>query len=143
MPLVLAYNESTESGHDYHDRVGTRYRFPSRYRKLVLPGEIALLYAGRRSPRLGGQPGYFGVTHVLDVTETDERSGPYKILSCRTGFTVLFEHPISIKSRTGEYYESRANGHRKPSLYFSSGVRKISASEVAIILSEAEPDHTQ
>lgn len=143
MPLVFAYNETTESGHDYHDEVGVRYFFPSRYRKLVIPGEVALLYAGRRSPRLEGQPGYFGLTHVIDVTETGEKSGPYKILSCRTAFTVLFEHPVSIKSKEGDYYEKRANSHRKPPLYFSSGVREISTSEVASILSVAKSNHTR
>lgn len=127
MPLILSYNEHTESGHDYQDKVDTGYHFPSRYNKLVTPGEVALLYAGRRSARLDGKPGYFGLTHILEVFDTGERSGIYKMMDCTTGFTTLFETPVNIKTHNGSYYEQKANSHKTTPIFliWSTGDQRI------------------
>ena len=55
MPLVLTQNELTESGHDYADRLGVEYEYPTRYRNLVRTGERFVYYRGRKRAA-GGTP---------------------------------------------------------------------------------------
>jgi len=50
MPLILASNVATESGHSYADRTGISYEFPMVYRRQMQTGERFVYYRGRRRP---------------------------------------------------------------------------------------------
>ena len=51
MPLVLAQNESTESGHRYADELGVAYEYPTMYRKTIRSGRTVRLLPRTKAHR--------------------------------------------------------------------------------------------
>jgi hypothetical protein len=103
MPLRFTANETSLSGHNYDDVVGSRYEFPSRYRNLVREGDRFVYYRGRR--RLGGgtQPQvYLGAGVVGPIGKSI--SDPDRLV-CDVLDWSPFPTPLYFKDRNGSYYE--------------------------------------
>ena len=117
MPLILASNDATESGISYDDRTGVSYEYPSRYRKIIVPGERFIYYRGRRRKDGGRQPQvYFGRGVIGTI-------GPSSIpgrLVCQIVDFERFPRPVPFRGK---------NGHLEPggsrSGYYQPGVRPI------------------
>lgn len=134
MPLVLAQNEVTASGHAYADVEGVQYEYPARYARLIQPGVGFVYYRGRR--RANGETGpqeYTGVGVIGRV-----RPGSAKgLLICSIVAYRRFENPVYFK-RDGEYLESAASAFgARAGLYFRQGVRQISSDIFDTILGAA------
>src|SRR4051812_15161292 len=107
MPLVFAENEATESGIAYDDRTGISYQYPSRYRRLIQPGERFVYYRGRRSKAGTRIPQvYFGCGVVGNIAPDGGDGGR---LVCEVLDYKPFAHPISFKNPQGKYFENGAD----------------------------------
>ena len=128
MPLVFAENEATESGISYEDRTGISYQYPSRYRRLIQPGERFVYYRGRRTKSGRRLPQiYFGTGVVGKVTRDPKASNRF---NCEVLDYCQFPTPVSFKNERDEYLETGA--HRRG--YFQPGVRAISEEDFGYII---------
>lgn len=134
MPVILSFGGKTESGHEYDDKFGEHYTYPSLYRKLVSSGDICILYRGKRDNTGGFNfARYAGFGIVGTITPTGESSGKYDLLRCEILYSTPFDNPVPVKNENREYFEEGANNHKKPPLWFSRGVRIISEEGLAKI----------
>lgn len=119
MPLVFTQNEVTLSGNQYADVLGEIYEFPTRYNKIIEPGQQFVYYRGRRRTVGSGPQVYFGSGIVNEVSETG--GGLYR---CSITNYQPFEPPVPF--REGDrYLEPAANTTSQVGLYFRPGVRVI------------------
>lgn len=136
MPLILAQNEATESGHAYADVFGRSYEFPRRYRSLLTPGERFIYYRGRRRAGGGVQPQVYLGAGVIGETAL-KSNGLYEC-------SILDFHafPVAVGFKpNGTYLESAAARYgRRAGLHFRAGVRAISEMEYTSILRVAGID---
>lgn len=116
MALVLASNPNPVSGHVYDDRVGVRYEYPTRYRRLIREGDPFVYYRSRDG---AVNPHYFGSGVIGEIGPST--SDPTR-LSCRILDYEAFVPTVPFKAGD-DYLESRANGYRG---HFEPGVRPIS-----------------
>lgn len=138
MPVIISHGGPTESGHSYDDKFGEYYTYPFRYRNRIMSGDATLIYRGRRD-RTGGYSiaRYVGIGVIGSISEIPPNKDEPKLLRCETYFVTEFPYPVPVKDDTGQYYEERANDHKKPSLWFSQGVRRISTKEFGRITTAA------
>lgn len=134
MPLVLTQNEKSAAAISYDDRLGTSYEFPTRYKKLVIPGQTFVYYRGKRSASGAVQiPHYFGTGTVGAVAPTDDGRLRCEILGYQA-----FPLNVPLK-REGRYFEPGANGRspKEVGLHFRTGVRTIDQAAFDEILAAA------
>jgi hypothetical protein len=131
VPLVLAMNESSESGIEYQDIPYFSYEYPSRYRKRVQPGTPFVYYRGRRKPGGGRQPQVYLGTGVIGEIRPSETVGRFV---CEIEDGEPFVSPLPFKSEDGEPLEP--GGTR--SGYYVEGVRVVSEEIFVGILTRAE-----
>ena len=119
MPLVLTQNDVSVAEIDYADVLGKVYEYPSRYRKLIQPGERFVYYRGRRRADGSSQsPTYLGCGTVGKITEIGDR------FRCTIEDYLEFKDPVLFK--VGDAYrEPEANQRRAVGFYFQVGVRPI------------------
>lgn len=134
MPLVLTQNEQSAAAVVYDDRLGTSYEFPTKYQKLVQPGEPFVYYRGKRSATGGTQvPHYFGAGVIGAVTPTGDGR-----LRCTVKNYQAFSVNVPLK-RDGRYMEPGANGRpsKEVGLHFRTGVRTIDQATFDAIVAAA------
>lgn len=134
MPLVLTQNEKSAAAISYDDRLGSSYEFPTKYKKLVVPGEAFVYYRGKRSASGAVQiPHYFGSGIVGAVAPTDDGRLRCDILEYRA-----FSQNVPFKLE-GRYLEPGANGRspKEIGLHFRTGVRTIEQPAFDVILAAA------
>ncbi|MGH9566240.1 MAG: protein NO VEIN domain-containing protein [Candidatus Angelobacter sp.] len=131
MPLILAMNDSSESGIEYQDIPYFSYEYPVRYRKRVQPGTPFVYYRGRRKPGGGRQPQVYLGTGVIGEIHPSETVGR---LVCEIKDGEPFASPLSFKNENGKPLEP--GGAR--SGYYVEGVRVVSEEIFAGILTHAE-----
>jgi hypothetical protein len=119
LPLVLTQNDVSVAEIDYADVLGKVYEYPSRYRKLIQPGERFVYYRGRRRADGSSQtPTYLGCGTIGKITEIGDR------FRCTVENYQEFKHPVLF--RVGDSYrEPEANQRRAVGFYFQVGVRPI------------------
>ncbi|TMQ06651.1 MAG: DUF3883 domain-containing protein [Deltaproteobacteria bacterium] len=132
MALVFAESEVTAAGILYADRTGISYQYPTRYRRLIQPGERFVYYKGRRRHDGSRAPQVYFGTGVVGTSEPDA-AAPDR-LSCEILDYHAFLKPVPFKDASGQYFETSADRRG----YFQPGVRKISDEEFARILAAAE-----
>lgn len=135
MPIALTVSGYTESGHEYDDLLGVYYSFPASYRNLIVPGETAVFYTGSRSYPDKAPLSYLGLAVVGDIVEIPSE-GTRLQMRCSFHLYKEFEQEVPFKTED-QYLESAANQHKKPSLYFSNGVRRITMGDLHTILTAA------
>lgn len=119
---VIAENDISE----WDDRTGELYHFPSRYRKLLLPGTQVIYYKGKlrnkrfSELRLSDKPHYFGLGQISQVFP-DNNSTKNDLFAQISGFN-LFEKPVPIEFE-GNYIEEIPENRK--SNYWRDGVREI------------------
>ena len=126
--LVLVENRTTASGHEYADRTGVSYEFPTQYRRLMQPGTEFVYYRSREGHT---EPHYFGagVVGPVRISRVDPTRLECDVLDFRP-----FENAVAFKDSTGNHLEmgGATRGH------YQSGVRRITEDELASILSLAD-----
>lgn len=133
MPLILAQNEITASGHTYDDRTGVSYEYPKKYKNAIQPGERFIYYMGRRQQNtMNGRQVYFG-TGVIGHVHPSPNSKD--LLECDLLDYTPFVEPIFFKNADGSYREPRAEVQRG---YFRNGVRVIAEEDFDKILAAAD-----
>jgi len=135
MPLVLAQNESTESGHSYADELGVEYEYPTMYRSRIRTGERFIYYRGRRRADGSLQPQvYLGAGVVGSISSSTSQGR----LVCEIKDFRAFDPPIGFKDGD-EYLEPLGKvPPSKAGLYFRQGVRVISEATFTRILAAAD-----
>ena len=127
-PLVLVSNRHTASGHQYADRTGVSYEFPTAYRNMIRSGSPFIYYRSREGRE---QPHYFGTGLVGPVrTSTQDPTR----LECEIVDYRPFERAIAFRDASGAYVEP--GGARKG--YYQRGVRTITEDEFSAILELAK-----
>ncbi|WP_285599627.1 DUF3883 domain-containing protein [Kineosporia sp. NBRC 101731] len=133
MPLILAQNEVSLSGHAYGDRTGISYEYPPRYRSVIQPGERFIYYMGRRRLTGSNAPqAYFG-SGLIGRVQTS--SSDPQLLECEILDYRPFAEHLYFKKTDGSYRESRA---AEQGGYFRNGVRIVSEATFDEILVAAE-----
>jgi hypothetical protein len=128
VPLILAENDATESGHQYADRTGISYEFPRVYERKLRSGDQFIYYRGRKRQGTGRQPQvYFGTGIIGNVYPVNENSTR---LQCEIKDFQRFIFPVPFRTASGRYLEF--NGVRRG--YFQQGVRRITNEEFEDIL---------
>jgi hypothetical protein len=118
MPLILAAGAPTASGLAYADVPGIRHEFPTRYRKLMIPGTPFIYYRGTRARQLGlSGPAYFGSGVVGTIEELPNRKLQADILDY-----VEFPQAVHFRGEDGEYLEPLAA--TRP-VFWREGIRQI------------------
>ncbi|WP_205866071.1 hypothetical protein [Mycolicibacterium flavescens] len=134
----MTQNEKSAAAISYDDQLGTSYEFPTRYKKLVVPGEAFVYYRGKRSASGAIQiPHYFGTGIVGAVSPTGDGRLRCNILKYRAfSLTVPFK-------RESRYFEPGANGRspKEVGLHFRTGVRTIDQDAFNEILDAAGIEH--
>lgn len=128
MPIVLATDAPTASGHRYNDVLGRQYEFPERYAELVTPGETFLYYRGSRGSS-DGRSAYFGSGVIGDVRDSARADH----LIAEVHDVDLFREPVLAKASDGTYVETgSARGTN-----WANGVRRITTAILERILHAA------
>jgi predicted RNase H-like HicB family nuclease len=132
MPLVFTINESTASGHNYDDRLGSSYKYPTMYRNIIKQGERFIYYRGSRG-KSGErvQPVYLGTGVVGAIRQ---RLHVSDCLVCEIVGFHPFPTPVPFRSADGDALEP---GGVVGGRYYQKGVRTISEENFARIVSEA------
>lgn len=138
MPLVLAQNEVTESGHDYGDVLGISYEYPQRYRNLIRTGERFVYYRGRRTRTGPTQPQVYLGTGIIGPISPSRVGG---LLTCLIEEYRPFPQPVPFKLGDSYLEAGASTFGRRAGLYFRSGVRWISERDYLAILEQA-PDES-
>ena len=119
MPLVFTQNDVSLADIDYADELGKVYEYPSRYCKLIQPGELFVYYRSRRRADGSSQtPAYIGCGAVGEITDLGER------FKCTVLDYRPFPEPLPFKLDNA-YREPEANKRKAVGFYFQVGVRLI------------------
>lgn len=115
MPVVFVeVGGVARSGHEYGDRTGVEYEFPTRrYARLIQTGD-RFVY---QKPGLGYTG--CGVVGVIRPSGTPGRS------ICDVEAVRLFETPVALADSAGSYYEADTT-FWKDRVYWGQGVRPLS-----------------
>src|SRR4051794_10323953 len=120
MPLVLAQNEATESGHQYADELGVAYEYPTRYQNVIQTGEPFVYYRGRRRADGGVQPQvYLGVGVVGQIGPSN---APGRLICSIENYTP-FHTPVPFRDSDGYLEPIGSVPADRAGLYFRQGVR--------------------
>lgn len=113
MPVVLTeVGGKARSGHLYDDRSGVSYEYPTRYERLIRPGESFVYHR----PRVG----YVGCGVIGTITPSIE---PGRLV-CAIDSPVFFDHPVPFKDSNGTDLEAPMSSTGK--VFYQQGVRPIS-----------------
>jgi hypothetical protein len=143
--LILAENEGTAGGFEWHDITGERYQFPKNYRNTIRPGIRFIYYSGTRAAGGGRKAAqYFGRGVIGDVypdpTSTHLPKSEWKWLADITDY-VPFLNGIPLRDANGVLLELETP--EPPSKnYWGIGVRKISAATYDAILAVANASNS-
>jgi len=126
VPVVLVeVGGVARSGHEYDDRTGIAYEYPSgRYERWIRSGERFLYQV----PKVG----YTGCGVVGEIRPS---SKPGRLI-CDVLSVRRFHEPVSLKDAEGSYYEADPTFWRDR-VYWGQGVRPLSDRRLDAILSTA------
>lgn len=133
MPLVLAMNDSSESGIEYDDIPYLSYEYPRTYRNQIVEGERFVYYRGRGRIGGGRQPQVYLGTGVIGAIRESRREGRFV---CEIVDGRPFNQPLFFKDADGITLEP--DGMKRG--YFQRGVRRIDDAVYEDILDQAGAD---
>ncbi|HEY8590057.1 MAG TPA: DUF3883 domain-containing protein [Naasia sp.] len=126
MPLALATAEGRErSGYVYDDITGVSYEYPTRYARLMVPGEPFVYHMPNR--------GYTGAAVVGSVRESVRPDH----LVCEVIDYQPFGAAVPLRAPDGYYYEADPE-RGKLNVYWSQGVRPLRLESYERILGSAQ-----
>lgn len=120
--IVITENDVS----NWEDETGTRYHFPNRYQRFLLPGTQIIYYKGRlrdksfELQRLSSEPHYFGIGKIGKVWRESRDSSNYfaEILEY-----IRFNKAVPFKDKSGKYLEQIPES--KKSNYWRDAVRPV------------------
>ena len=132
MPVVLAINESTASGHKYNDKLGVSYEYPTIYRNTIQTGDQFVYYRGSRGKN--GErvtPAYLGTGIIGKIAPSPLISD---CLVCDIVDYQPFPIALPFKDSADDPFEP---GGEVGGRFYQRGVRKITEEAFARIKAEA------
>lgn len=132
MPLVLASNEITASGHTYEDITGVSYEYPLMYQHQIREGKRFIYYRGsRRASGVRDVPVYLGTGLVGEIRPSEN---PEHFVCAILDYQP-FLPPVPFKDEEGQPFEAGGSAGGR---YYQRGVRSISEAVFNAILSRAD-----
>lgn len=129
MPVVLVHNEvKRDPAHQWDDLEGVHYNYPSKYRRLIQPGEPFVYYRGVHRVSGPRQPAeYFGAGRIGEIRKDPDRANGWY---CAIDDYQRFAVPVRAKVE-GE------NREQIPLNLWRDGVRDLDPAVYAAIMAEA------